>query len=160
MMPNRKLYLAALLLPALTACKDKPLTLHDVEWLRGRWAAKTGEGVTYVETWAGSPDSALEATAVLLVPSEPARDQERITLWRVKDTLRYEVTFASNPDKDLFTLTSKDASRLVFEDPRNEWPQQIIYERRDDDSMYVYLKGKQGGKEDNEIYKFGKLMMQ
>ncbi|MCI0329405.1 MAG: DUF6265 family protein [candidate division Zixibacteria bacterium] len=136
--------LLALFLPFIPKAQNKKPTLNDLRWLSGCWA-NGGTSDRYEEHWIKPA-----GTSVLGISHTVANDTtlafEFLRIQQQKNGDIYYVADPSGQAQDSFKLVKFNAAELVFENPKHDFPQRIIY-RRKGDSLFARIEGKSSGKE-------------
>ncbi|MBF4473186.1 DUF6265 family protein [Flavobacterium sp. HJJ] len=146
-----------LLLLAIVSCKNSETTEKDqiksANWLLGKWESKIDEG-DLSENWKQVNDSTFQGES-FFIKGKDTLHFESITLQQKGEELFYNATVkGQNENKAVpFRLTSKTEKQLVFENPKHDYPQKIIYTQISKDSLVASISGVQLGKPSAE--KFG-----
>lgn len=125
---------------ALTACSTpapRP-EASPLDWLAGCWRLERENGA-YEEAWLpAAPDGTLG------VSRERRGDRtvgyEFLRIERRPDEVVY-VAQPSGQARAEFALTQRDERRMVFENPRHDFPTRIEYERLDEDALTARVSG-------------------
>lgn len=146
-----------LLLLAIVSCKNSETAEKDqiksANWLLGKWESKIDEG-DLSENWKQVNDSTFQGES-FFIKGKDTLHFESITLQQKGEELFYNATVkGQNENKAVpFRLTSKTEKQLVFENPKHDYPQKIIYTQISKDSLVASISGVQLGKPSAE--KFG-----
>jgi hypothetical protein len=146
-----------LLLLAFVSCKNSESNqkekIKSVNWLLGKWESNVYQG-SLSENWKKSNDSTFQAES-LFIKEKDTLHFESITLQQKGQELIYTATVkGQNNDKPVsFKMTSETAKKLVFENPKHDYPQKITYTLINKDSLVAEISGTQLGKPSSE--KFG-----
>ena len=149
-----------LVVAALASCK-KPSAepekehyseLHKAQWLLGRWEHNSAEG-NMSETWKQTNDSLMEAAAFVVVGSDTVFS-ETVKLAQQNGHLSYTVSVpGQNNEKPVsFGLTKSNDNQLVFENPKHDYPNKIIYRKFGNDSIVAEIFGVRNGKAASEQF--------
>ena len=133
-----------------TSCKnetntDNPVTktenvLEDFEWVLGDWININTETRSF-EHWEKSNDGSLVAYSITL------RDQdtvfhEQMKMYEENGTLNlYVETVGDNPNPVVFTQKQDATHPFTFENPRNEFPSQIVYTNPEPKKIHAWVAG-------------------
>jgi hypothetical protein len=134
--------LLALASPAL-APLDASRGADDLSWMSGCWMQTKADG--FIEEHWTSP-----AGGTLLGMSRTVRGG-KTTEWeflRIADA-GGRLAYVANPSgqaENAFPLKSLAPGEVVFEDPKHDFPQRIIYRRNADGSVTARIEGEIGGK--------------
>jgi hypothetical protein len=146
-----------LLLLAIVSCKNSETNekekIKKTNWLLGKWENKVDEGVLS-ENWKRLNDSTFQAKS-FFIKDKDTLHFESITLQQKGEELFYSATVkGQNNDKPVtFNMTSETDKKLVFENPKHDYPQKITYTLINKDSLVAEISGIQLGKPSSE--KFG-----
>jgi hypothetical protein len=146
-----------LLLIAFVSCKKSETNekekIKKSDWLLGKWENKVDEGVL-TENWKRLNDSTFQAES-FFIKEKDTLHFESITLQQKGEELFYNATVkGQNNDKPVtFNMTSGTDKKLVFENPKHDYPQKITYSLINKDSLVAEISGVQLGKPSSE--KFG-----
>ncbi len=126
--------------------------LENVDWLIGEWANHSDDGV-FTETWTKENDSLFVGTSFFIVDADTIFS-ENITLEQHGPELFYIPIISEQNDGQpvKFKLTSSSETKLVFENPSHDFPQQISYSKISNDSLVAEISGKMHGEQHAEIF--------
>ncbi len=137
----------------IISCKDNPEENTEIkeyteskkaEWMLGKWENFSAEG-NMTETWIRENDSVMTGESVVVVELDTVF-HEKVTLAEKNGGLNYIVTV--NGEKPVsFGLTSSVNYRLVFENPRHDFPNKIAYRRVRADSLVAVISGIRDGEQ-------------
>lgn len=132
--------------PTSQRAAEPAQVLASLGWLEGRWAGKTSDGEDF-EAIYSSPTGGV----ILSINKMLANGQLLFTEFERFEVADGEVVMTPFPDGQracTFALTSHDgaAKRAVFENPKNDFPKRIVYERAADDRLHIEVEGDQGGR--------------
>jgi hypothetical protein len=148
-----KFYLSLALLGASIGCTQPKTTvpanetgtsaskIEQASWLLGSWITQSSEGLSH-EVWEQHNDSVLVGRSYFVNGSDTV-SSESIRLIQSGNELMYIPTV---PDQNAgvpiaFKLTFIDDAKLVFENPRHDFPQVITYQQINRDSMVAEIAG-------------------
>lgn len=147
------LFLAAFLL--VIACqKNNSIEKHLIkkaDWLIGNWQYKTSSG-TLSENWQKVNDSTFKAQS-LFIKDKDTIHNENIILQQNGEELSYSTTIkGQNNNKPIrFVFNKEIENELLFENPKNDYPQKISY-KKGSNSIITQISGIQSGKNTTEKY--------
>lgn len=132
--------------------------LAKANWLIGEWE-KTDSLGTLKETWKTEDDSTFAGHSYYIQNKKDTLFNEQIELIQEKEHLIYRQTIeGENNDEPVpFQLTKAEDSLLVFENPKHNYPQKIVYKLKKDKSIITTISGKQNGKMSSENYPMIKI---
>ena len=140
---------AALSLALLTAPAPSPaaapaaaVSVADLAWLAGCWAAEGAEPGSE-EHWLAP------AGGTLLGMSRTVRGGRTVAheFLQIREQEPGRVVFIAKPSgqpEATFALASSDPRALVFENPAHDFPQRVIY-RLDGETLRARIEGTEGG---------------
>ncbi|MEM9410322.1 MAG: DUF6265 family protein [Planctomycetota bacterium] len=114
--------------------------ISELEWLSGAW---TGEknGRLYEEQWMNP-----RAGLMLGMNRASKNGQASYEFMRIQQSdsgISFFASPSSNPPVE-FKTTHFSKHRIVFENPKNDFPQRIIYHRKGD-QLHAAIEGEVGG---------------
>lgn len=127
----------------LTAALAAPsVTVQDLAWLSGCWASAGGEAGSG-EMWTAP------AGGTLLGVSRTVKGGRTVAheYMQIRETGPGQIAFIALPSgqkEASFPLVRLSGQEAVFENPRHDFPQRVIY-RRDGDSLTGRIEGSEGG---------------
>lgn len=148
----------AILLLAITTCllsckkTEKENKLQTTDWLIGTWENKSNEG-DMVETWSKNNDS-LYSGSSYFIKGKDTLHSESIQLTQKANVVLYTPTVKgqNNNQPISFQLTKQTSKQLVFENPKHDFPQKIVYQQITADSLVATISGIQQGKASSESF--------
>ena len=165
-MKNTNLYIClSFILATLVSCKNesqievfgiktkkKYLQLENANWFIGRWENATPE-MTFTEIWKKANDSTYTAESFVLV-SKDTVFYESVDLLQKNDSLFYTVSVRNqNNEKPVsFYLTKSNNNQLIFENPKHDFPNKIMYNKINNDSIVATIEGIKNGKTQSETF--------
>lgn len=153
----RKLALLASLLLVISCKKDNLADkLNPAQWIVGNWEQKTDKGIL-TESWQRQNDSVFVGSCYFINESDTLH-RETILLEQRADSITYSanVTGQNNNKPVPFTLTTANTNSLVFENPKHDYPQKIVYQKSKSNGLLVTISGILHGKKSVEKYNFSK----
>ncbi|MDX2183176.1 MAG: DUF6265 family protein, partial [Gemmatimonadaceae bacterium] len=121
---------------------QSPDEVSRLGWLSGCWELRTATRVTH-EQWMSPLGGALIGMS-RTVAGGALREFEYLRITRVADTLRY-TAMPGGQRETRFTATQLTDSSVAFANPTHDFPQQIEYRRRGQDSLIATISGVAGG---------------
>jgi hypothetical protein len=150
-----------LLLLVIVSCKNSESNekekIKTANWLLGKWENKSVDG-RLSENWKHLNDSTFQAES-FFIKEKDTLHFEKITLQQNGENLIYSATVkGQNNDKPVsFKMTSETDKKLVFENPKHDYPQKITYTLINKDSLVAEISGIQLGKPSSEKFGMKKL---
>jgi hypothetical protein len=139
-----------LLLLTIVSCQKKESAEKDkiktADWLIGNWENKSPDGVL-TESWQKLNDSTFSATSYF-IKGKDTLHFESITLAQKGENLTYYARVnGQNDEKAIpFESTNSTAGKLVFENPKHDYPQKITYTKGANNTLTAEVTGKLQGK--------------
>lgn len=130
--------------PTNTKEEKSKSRLEKADWLLGSWKGSSGGG-TISETWIKSGNNAYKAETYLVFGADTVfREYTRLN--KAGNSLHCIITI---PDQNeakpvVFKLSKQEDDLLVFENQEHEFPQLIVYQRKQD-SVIAEISGTQDG---------------
>jgi len=133
--------------------KDKIKAAH---WLLGNWENNSVDG-NLSETWKKVNDSLFIGESYF-IKGKDTLHFEKIQMKQKGENLFYISTIrGQNSDKPVtFKHNDTIAKQLVFENPKNDFPQKISYSQITKDSIIIQISGIQQGKPSSERFSMKK----
>lgn len=131
--------------------------LEKANWLLGRWENNSPQG-NLSEIWKKENDSTLFGESYFVIKKDTVF-AESVSLEERNGKVSYVVTVPDqNEEKPVaFELTSAEANSLIFENPKHDFPNKIIYNKVGTDSLVAEIRGMKDGKEKNEFFRMVKV---
>ncbi|KAF2335108.1 DUF6265 family protein [Flavobacterium daemonense] len=151
----QKIILIALII-TFVSCQKKESVEKDkikvADWLIGNWENTSPEGVL-TENWIKLNDSTFSASSYFIKEKDTIHF-ESIVLAQLGETLTYKATVkGQNDDKPVsFPSTSETAQKLVFENPKHDYPQKITYTKGANNTLTAEISGNLNGKPSSEKF--------
>jgi len=131
--------LAALISPS----PDAPRGVEDLAWMTGCWMQTRPDG--FVEEHWTAPAGGTLIGMSRTVRGGKTTEYEFLMIKDAGGRLAY-VAKPSGQAENAFPLKSLGESEVVFEDPKHDFPQRILYRRNADGSVTARIEGEMGGK--------------
>ncbi len=137
--------------------KNKFEKLKQMNWLIGNWENKLPIG-TLTENWKKENDSIFIGQS-FFIKAKDTLHNENIELNQVGDDVYYIPTVIgqNNDEPVTFKLTTITTNQIVFENPKHDFPQKIVYSKITNDSIIATISGIQQGKASKESYPMKKI---
>lgn len=152
-MRNKILLFFALAIAAVsTAFKQQELNIKKAEWLLGRWENKMPDG-TLSEIWRKVSDSEFHGESYFVIGKDTVF-AESVVLDDKKGKMAYTVTVPNQNDAKpvRFDLVSINEKEMVFENPKHDFPNKIVYSQVKPDSLVAVIYGLKKGKPASETF--------
>ncbi len=127
----------------------QPNNISQFQWLIGKWKGTQGDGVFY-ENWSKVNDYTLEGTGYHVVKSDTLF-RESLQLHKVGKYWVYIAT-VENSYPVLFALIDAFDDTWIFANYEHDFPQRIVYTKRDNGKLYVKVEGETEGVQMKEEY--------
>ena len=151
----QKITLLALVI-TVVSCQKKETVEKDkikkADWLIGNWENTSPDGIL-TENWEKVNDSTFSATSYF-IKGKDTLHFESIILTQLGETLTYKATVKNqNDDKPVsFPSTSESDQKLVFENPKHDYPQKITYTKGTNNTLTAEISGNLNGKPSSERF--------
>lgn len=131
--------------------------LEKMNWLLGHWEQKLPDG-KLLENWLIKNDSTLIGQS-FFVNSKDTVHFENIILTQKANQLIYIATVeGQNNDEPVnFKQTADTNNIFIFENPKHDYPQKIIYKKVNESNLITIISGKQDNKKCQESYSMKKI---
>lgn len=139
-----------MLLLVMASCKKEVTVEKDkiksADWLIGNWENKNPDGVL-TENWQKLNDSTFSAASYFLKGKDTLHI-ETIILAQKGETLTYFATVKGQNDNQpvAFSSTLESDKQLVFENPKHDYPQKIMYTKGENNTLTAEISGQLEGK--------------
>ena len=154
----KKAILILILALTFTFCgKSKEVSkIVDADWLLGKWENNSKDGYL-LETWKKVNDSVYDGESYF-IKGKDTLHFEKIQMKQKGEELFYISTIkGQNNDKPItFKHNDNIEKQLVFENPKNDFPQKISYSKITKDSIFIQISGIQQGKSSSERFSMKK----
>ena len=124
------------------AAQQPPAGIERLGWLQGCWSVTTGE--REVEEYWMAPKGTSMLGISRTTRGGVLADYEMTLIRQTEDRLVFEA-HPSNQPMALFHSIEVSSSRIVFENPKHDFPQRIGYERKET-TLLAWIEGTQNGK--------------
>jgi hypothetical protein len=154
----RKTILSLVIILSIASCqKSKKVSkIAGTDWLLGKWENKSDEG-HLLETWAKVNDSLFVGESYFIKEKDTLHS-EKIELKQKGENLFYISTIkGQNNDKPVwFKHNIEIEKQWIFENPKNEYPKNIIYKPFAKDHLLIQISGLQQEKPSTTKYSMKK----
>ncbi len=154
----KKAILILILALTFTFCgKSKEVSkIVDADWLLGKWENNSKDGYL-LETWKKVNDSVYDGESYF-IKGKDTLHFEKIQMKQKGEELFYISTIkGQNNDKPItFKHIDSIEKQLVFENPKNDFPQKIAYSKITKESIFIQISGIQQGKSSSERFSMKK----
>jgi hypothetical protein len=131
--------------------------IKKAAWLIGTWESKTKRGIMY-EHWRKIADTEFAGKSFMLKDNDTIVF-ETVRLVQERDSLFYIPT-VKNQNNDLpvrFASKLITADKMVFENPKHDFPQIITYTKIGSDSLRAEVSGVANGQQRQQTFKMRKV---
>ena len=154
----KKAILILILALTFTFCgKSKEVSkIVDADWLLGKWENNSKDGYL-LETWKKVNDSVYDGESYF-IKGKDTLHFEKIQMKQKGEELFYISTIKGQNNDKPITFKHNDSieKQLVFENPKNDFPQKIAYSKITKDSISIQISGIQQGKSSSERFSMKK----
>lgn len=118
--------------------------LQKVHWLKGTWQQQSAKGIL-TESWQQLDDSTFVGRS-FFVSNGDTVSSETIRLEQRNEKLYYIPVVADQNEGQpvVFTKTTQEDSRIIFENPEHDFPQKIEYSFQKPDSLIAEVSSVSG----------------
>ena len=148
----RQIYHFALFLPIFLFISCSP-DIEDLSWLEGSWQREYND-VTQIEDWRFEADSLIGIS--YFVRGNDSSIQETMVIYSDGADLVFNARIPEQNINTLFTQSDLDDQKISFENPMNDFPQTIVYQRKQD-SLYAGIIGAVNGYDKSIVFGFSRL---
>ena len=121
-----------------------PADIASLSWLAGSWEGKDASGLEMEELWT-APKGGTMLGLHRDVKDGNLASFEFLRIESGAEGLVYQAQPRGRPATP-FALKESAARRVVFESPKHDFPQRILYWVTDDGVLHARVEGTQGGK--------------
>jgi hypothetical protein len=136
---------------------DKNNLIKKADWLIGEWKNISSEGIA-IEIWTKQNDTTYFGKSFFVIGKDTV-SSETINLKQIGNDLFYIPTVKNenNGQAIKFILTVTTENRLVFENPKHDFPQKISYTQITKDSIVAEISGIIEGKPNSQKFPMKKV---
>ncbi len=126
--------------------KSEKAGLNKLDWFIGSWSGESSESI-FTETWEKVSDTLFTGQSYFIKGSDTL-SSETISLQQHDTSVFYvPLVEGQNDNKPIFfKLTYSDGTNAVFENPEHDFPQKIVYQLKENDSLIATISGNNNGK--------------
>jgi hypothetical protein len=154
----KKTILSLLIILSFASCqKSKEVSkIVAANWLLGNWENKSADG-DLLESWKKVNDSLYDGESYF-IKGKDTLHFEKIQMKQKGEALFYIATVKGQNNDKPVTFIHNDTieKQLVFENPKHDFPQKIVYSRITKDSIIIQISGIQQGKPSSERFSMKK----
>ena len=136
---------------AATTLQAAPVTADQLSWMSGYWLSCDG-GREVSETWTDSRGGVLIGAAVTLAIGETSFEYARVA--PINGVMAY-IAQPGGVAATAFPALEASASRVVFQNLDNDFPQRVIYQRTGD-VLTARIEGRMGDRDQAMDWQFDK----
>jgi len=146
----RKIHLTifAILIAASCNTENKnKLTTENLKWLNGEWENYNDSSLTFTESWQNINDSLMQGESFTMEKGDTvSHETMQIKISGGKMFFIPTVDNQNNAQTVVFTLEDSKNNSFVFKNRAHDFPQTIVYQKINDDSLAAYIEGTMNGK--------------
>jgi hypothetical protein len=154
----KKAILILIIVLTFTSClKSKEASKIVVaDWLLGKWENNSADG-NLSESWKKVNDSIYDGESYF-IKGKDTLHFEKIQMKQKGEALFYIATVKGQNNDKPVTFKHNDTieKQLVFENPKHDFPQKIVYSQITKDSIVIQISGIQQGKPSSERFSMKK----
>lgn len=147
----KKIVVFLFLAVVISGCKDDvkkeeavsestATTMEDLSWVLGDWTNINAETESY-EHWEKAADGSFVGESMTLRQLDTVF-AERMKMYIEGDNIQlYIETVGDMPNPVVFTLKQNAEHPFTFENPRNEFPSQIVYTNPEATTIHAWVAG-------------------
>lgn len=124
------------------------ISLNDFDFLIGKWETDFGK-FKYYEEWEKENDKYIGQG--FRVKEGKQFDGEKLVLINIYGYISYIAT-VGNQQPILFALIESENNKYVFENKEHDFPQRVIYNLINENSITVFVEGEMNGKLEKDEY--------
>jgi hypothetical protein len=128
-----------------------PPKVEQLAWVTGSWEGTAGKA-SVEEHWTPVAGGTLFGVSRTIVAGKTVAF-EFLRIETREDGIFYVAQPNGRPPTD-FKLTKLEGQSVVFENPRHDFPQRIIYKRKDDGTLHARVEGERNGKTSGQDFHF------
>lgn len=124
----------------VTVPERTAVSMQDLSWVIGDWTNINSETQSY-EHWEKAADGSFVGESMTLRQSDTVF-AERMKMYTDNDTIKlYIETVGDAPNPVVFSLKADAEHPFTFENPRNEFPSQIVYTNPEVNTIHAWVAG-------------------
>lgn len=131
--------------------------LQKADWFLGRWENNAAES-TLSESWIKLNDSTFSGESYYVIENDTVfAETIQLEDWNSQLTLVVSIPNQNEEKPVAFKLTEHSKDKLIFENPKHDFPTKIIYNQVGTDSMVAEISGMKEGVLKSELFKMKKV---
>jgi len=120
--------------------EETAVTMEDLSWVIGDWININSETQSY-EHWEKAADGSFVGESMTLRQTDTVF-AERMKMYLEDAQIKlYIETIGDVPNPVVFTLKENAEHSFTFENPRNEFPSQIVYTNPEKNTIHAWVAG-------------------
>src|SRR5262245_10153455 len=135
--------LLCVLASSVVRADDKAATLADIGWIAGCWEGGEDQQ-TIREQWMSPLGNAMLGMGHTVSKGKTVA-YEFLRIHQETDGIYYTAN-PSGQAQDSFKLVKWGPKEIIFENPKHDFPQRVIYRLQDDGSLVASIEGNKDGK--------------
>jgi hypothetical protein len=154
----RKLILLLVLAVSAHAVSAQKLkTLQHIKWLAGKWEMEGKKGNIY-EEWSLIDDLRMEGKSYKVYKKDTTL-KESLLMTIEGEEIWYTATVKdqNNGEPVRFRMTDGSRRRMEFENKEHDFPQQIVYQWKQNDHFNAEVSGLIKGKKKTQLFVYKKI---
>jgi hypothetical protein len=130
----------------LVSCTANKNNLSDFKKLEGTWISSDRSG-EFIERWSTIEETSMEGISYMVLKGDTIFSEEMKLIIDLDSVYYCPLVTGENNGKAIqFKLTSKSETKWVFENKTHDFPQQIIYQFKGNDSLIATVQGKENNR--------------
>lgn len=126
------------------SCSNKKPVIADFTWIEGKWTGSS-EGMEFFEQWKPLQGNLLEGQGGAISGSDTVFS-EKIKIEQRGEEIFYIPNVPENGGPVDFKFTGYKKDSIVFENPKHDFPQRVVYFRLPNNKLYACIDGLKAGK--------------
>ena len=150
----KKIIVLFIIATTLLSCKkeSKENKLKTMDWLVGTWENKSDFG-DIQERWEKVNDSVFQGYSYMIKGKDTLHSESIAMEIKDEQVLYIPIVKGQNNDQPvIFLLTKQTPKQLVFENPKHDYPNKIVYNQITSDSLVAVISGMQQGKASTDSF--------
>jgi hypothetical protein len=127
--------------------QDSNLQFEQLKSMEGSWMVRSDKTMM-IETWKYSNDTLIEGTVRMSDLDSNTLFSEKLAIRKIGNSIFYiaAVSNQNNGSEIPFELKSSNNSVFIFENPKHDFPQRIVYDISVKAKISAYIEGIVNGK--------------
>ena len=132
---------------SLFSCAEKKVSITDFSWIEGKWEGSI-DGMSYFEEWQPLQGNSLQGQGGAIETDSVVDTvfSEKIKIEQRGEDVIYTANVEESDEAVDFKFTGYKNDSIVFENPKHDFPQRIVYFRHPDNKLYASIDGLNAGK--------------